>query len=174
MTAVDLDPRACYRAVAARDRSQIGRFYYIVLDRGPTGTVCQPGCRTRTPLPDKVRYVRTLEEALSTGATPCARCRPGQVSSWLRRDDPEGDLSREAMTRIRDGAMADIGVDVLAAELGTTVADLRRIVFARTGATPEQHELLRQAQIASGRDSAPGAAWPTLIARAWRQWRRRP
>lgn len=169
---MDLDPRECYRAVAARDRTQVGRFFYIVVDRGDTGTVCQPGCRTRTPLPSHVRYVRTLDEALASGAQPCSRCRPGQASAWLRRDDPEGDLSRAAMMRINDGALATPGINALADELGVTAADLRRIVFARTGATPEQHELLRQARAATGSATAPGASWPSLIADAFRSWRR--
>ena len=169
---MDLDPRECYRAVAARDRSQVGRFFYIVIDRGDTGTVCQPGCRTRTPLPTQIRYVRTLEDALAAGAQPCPRCRPGQPSAWLRRDDPEGDLSRTAMDRINDGALAQMSVEDLADGLGVTSADLRRIVFARTGATPEQHELLRQARAASGSATAPGSSWPQLVADAWRSWRR--
>lgn len=73
-TDVKLDPETAWRQLLARDRS--ADFFYGVTT---TGVFCRPGCVSRPPLRDNVRYFLTPAEALAAGFRPCRRCRPTAV-----------------------------------------------------------------------------------------------
>lgn len=62
-----------WSAVAARDVSHDGRFYYGVLT---TGVYCRPSCPARRPKRANVRFYATPEAAEAAGLRACRRCRP--------------------------------------------------------------------------------------------------
>jgi AraC family transcriptional regulator, regulatory protein of adaptative response / DNA-3-methyladenine glycosylase II len=152
-----LDPRECYRVVAAKDRSRSRDFVYAVRT---TGVVCKPGCRSRTPLPENVEYFHTLAEALESGFRPCKRCRPDAIPG-SRRDDPEAFLAHEAMTLIEQGVVDEVGVAGLAQRLSVSERHLSRIVMRHTGATPQQHAIMRRTTQA--RDLIGSTDWPVRV-----------
>ena len=62
-----------WRLVASRDKSARG-FVYAV---SGTGIYCLPGCPSRLPRRENVRFFATPSEAELAGFRPCKRCRPG-------------------------------------------------------------------------------------------------
>jgi len=64
---------AFWRAVAARDGAQAGRFVYGVRT---TGIYCRPGCPSRRPLRGNVRFFDDARAARAAGFRPCRRCDP--------------------------------------------------------------------------------------------------
>jgi AraC family transcriptional regulator, regulatory protein of adaptative response / DNA-3-methyladenine glycosylase II len=153
---MDLDPRECYRAVVAKDRSRSGDFVYAV---STTSTVCKPGCRSRAPLPEHVTYFADVQAALAAGYQPCKRCKPDAAP---RVDsDPDLALAGEAMRLLNDGVVDDIGVQGTAERLGVDEMQLNRAVARLTGATLTHHLLMRKA--ASAADGANAREWPRQV-----------
>jgi AraC family transcriptional regulator of adaptative response/methylated-DNA-[protein]-cysteine methyltransferase len=66
-----------WAAVARRDRSADGVFYYCVLT---TGIYCRPSCAARSAKRENVRFHSTCEAAERAGFRPCKRCRPNAAS----------------------------------------------------------------------------------------------
>src|SRR5580698_4191476 len=66
-----LDPEVAWKKLVARDRN--ARFVYGVTT---TGVFCRPGCASRRPLRENVRFFQTVVEAQAAGFRPCKRCRP--------------------------------------------------------------------------------------------------
>ncbi|MGB8028685.1 MAG: methylated-DNA--[protein]-cysteine S-methyltransferase [Terracidiphilus sp.] len=73
--AASLDPDAAWMQVAARDPS--ARFVYGVTT---TAVFCRPGCASRRPLRENVRFFSSVVEAQAAGFRPCRRCRP--TTAW--------------------------------------------------------------------------------------------
>ena len=69
------DPR--WNAVATRDRSADGTFFYSVRT---TGVYCRPSCAARRANPKNVQFHKTAGEAERAGFRPCKRCRPGLLT----------------------------------------------------------------------------------------------
>ena len=75
-------------AVAARDRSMDGVFYYAVLS---TGIYCRPSCPSKRPRRENVVFFRARDAAEHAGFRPCKRCKPEAASasrsewSWSRK-----------------------------------------------------------------------------------------
>src|SRR5687768_4416867 len=60
-------------AVAARDSRADGAFFYSV---STTGIYCRPGCPSRLPRREHVRFHATAKEAQAAGFRACKRCQP--------------------------------------------------------------------------------------------------
>ena len=98
-----LDPAAAWKQLVARDAN--ARFVYAVTT---TGVFCRPGCGSRRPLRENVRFFRSAANAQSAGFRPCQRCRPttawasplekirGHIESHLDRPVRLGELGRVA------------------------------------------------------------------------------
>jgi AraC family transcriptional regulator, regulatory protein of adaptative response / DNA-3-methyladenine glycosylase II len=156
---MDLDPRECYRAVVAKNRSRAGDFVYAV---STTSTVCKPGCRSRAPLPEHVTYFSDVQAAVTAGYKPCKRCKPDAAT---RVDsDPDLALAGEAMRLLNDGVVDDIGVPATAERLGVNEMQLNRAVTRLTGATMTHHVLMRKA--VSSADGANAREWPRQVVAA--------
>lgn len=67
------EPEEAWNAVRSRDDRYVGRFLYGVVT---TGIYCQPGCASRTPKRENVRFYTSAAEAEAAGLRPCRRCRP--------------------------------------------------------------------------------------------------
>ena len=70
-------------AVAARDRSMDGVFYYAVLS---TGIYCRPSCPSKRPRRENVVFFRARDAAERAGFRPCKRCKPEAAGA----SDPNG------------------------------------------------------------------------------------
>jgi AraC family transcriptional regulator of adaptative response/methylated-DNA-[protein]-cysteine methyltransferase len=71
----EADPR--WEALKKRDRAVEGQFVVAVVT---TGIYCRPGCPSRVPRRENVRFFATNEEAERAGFRPCKRCKPDGAS----------------------------------------------------------------------------------------------
>lgn len=68
-----IDEEAAWAAVTSRDLAYADRFVYAVVS---TGVYCRPGCASRRPRREHVRFFDGPAEAEAAGFRPCKRCRP--------------------------------------------------------------------------------------------------
>jgi AraC family transcriptional regulator of adaptative response / DNA-3-methyladenine glycosylase II len=129
---VDLDPNACFRAMASRDRRFEGRFLIAVKT---TRVYCRPGCPAPVPLRKNVTFYQCAAAAEEAGFRPCARCRPDaspDTSVWLGTSA----TVRRALRMIAEEGLGKEGVDALADRLGIGGRHLRRLFSRHVGASP--------------------------------------
>src|SRR3984957_13812858 len=69
ISASTLDPEVAWKQLVARDRN--ARFVYGVTT---TGVFCRPGCASRRPLRENVRFFRSVADAQAAGFRACKRC----------------------------------------------------------------------------------------------------
>jgi AraC family transcriptional regulator, regulatory protein of adaptative response / DNA-3-methyladenine glycosylase II len=131
---MDLDPQACYRAIATRDPRFDGRLFIGVTS---TGIYCRPICPARTPKPENCRFFATAAAAQEAGFRPCLRCRP-EISPELAAWHGSSNTVRRALALIAEGALdgEDDAVPVLAERLGVGERQLRRLFQRHLGASP--------------------------------------
>ncbi len=68
-----IDDDEAWAAVRSRDAAYAYRFIYAVAS---TGIYCRPGCASRLPRRENVRFFAGPAEAEAAGFRPCKRCRP--------------------------------------------------------------------------------------------------
>ena len=116
----------------ARDASVDGHFVYGVQS---TGIYCRPGCPSRRPTRNNVRFFTTCEEAEAAGFRACLRCEP-------TRQDPQKDPHAKAVTRaaqmLREQAGESISLDKLAQSVGLSRFALLRGFQRVLGVTPSE------------------------------------
>ena len=139
-----LDPEACYRAFASRDRRFEGRFVTAVVT---TGIYCRPGCPARLPRRRNMRFFLCAAAAEEAGFRPCLRCRPDGVPGSPAWAGTSATVNR-ALRLIDDGALDDVGVEQLAERLGVTDRHLRRLFAEHLGASPHAVARTRRAHFA--------------------------
>jgi AraC family transcriptional regulator of adaptative response / DNA-3-methyladenine glycosylase II len=132
MTAMDLDPRACYRAIATRDARFDGRLFVGVRT---TGVYCRPICPARTPKREHVMFFPTAAAAQDAGFRPCLRCRPEAAPDFAAWRGTSNTVSR-ALSLIELGGLDDADVETLAGRLGLGERQLRRLFRQHLGASP--------------------------------------
>lgn len=142
--ALPLDEEAAYRACSARDARWDGRFFLAVTS---TGIYCRPSCPARTPARANCRFFPSAAACVAAGFRACKRCRPDALPG-TPAEDAGSQLATRAMRRIRDGALDDGGVAGLARSLHVSERQLRRVVLAATGATPQQLASTRRCALA--------------------------
>jgi AraC family transcriptional regulator of adaptative response/methylated-DNA-[protein]-cysteine methyltransferase len=69
---------ARYDAIAARDTSEVGHWFYAVQT---TGVYCKPSCGARLPKRENVSFHESIVAAEQAGFRPCKRCRPDREVS---------------------------------------------------------------------------------------------
>jgi AraC family transcriptional regulator of adaptative response / DNA-3-methyladenine glycosylase II len=142
---VPLDPYACYRALSARDGRFDGLFFTAVKT---TGIYCRPVCAVKTPRRASCQFFATAAEAEGAGFRPCLRCRPELAPYAVQQG-----LAHAVWRRIVSGASGAVGsgddagsLERLAAEVGLSSRQLRRVLVAEFGVTPvelaQTHRLL--------------------------------
>jgi AraC family transcriptional regulator of adaptative response / DNA-3-methyladenine glycosylase II len=128
------DPDSCYRALAARDARFDGLFFTGVKS---TGIYCRPVCAVKTPRRSSCVFFATAAAAEAAGFRPCLRCRPELAPYALQQN-----LAHAVWQRIAAGALHedDDGeggmLERLAAEIGLSSRQVRRILLAHFGVTP--------------------------------------
>ncbi|MEO8937672.1 MAG: AlkA N-terminal domain-containing protein, partial [Burkholderiaceae bacterium] len=135
-----LDSDVCYRAIVARDTRFDGHFFTAVKT---TGIYCRPVCAARTPRRQSCDFYRTAAGAERAGFRPCLRCRPELAPG---RIDFNASLAEAIYAHLQAGALDEGSIETLAAEIGLSSRQVRRIVIDRFGVTPievaQTHRLL--------------------------------
>jgi AraC family transcriptional regulator of adaptative response/methylated-DNA-[protein]-cysteine methyltransferase len=121
----------CWAAVAARDAQADGRFLYAVTT---TGVYCRPGCASRLPRRENVRFFADAAAAEAAGFRPCKRCRPAEDSAAARHLAAIG----KACALLRDSETAP-SLDRLAAAAGMSRYHFHRVFKQVTGTTPRDY-----------------------------------
>lgn len=120
-------------AIVRRDRTADGAFVYSVRS---TGVFCRPGCSSRTPRPENVRFYANAQDAIRAGFRPCQRCKPDQSAN------PSTEAIASLCRAIENAVAAGDPVpqlETLAQQVGLSQFHLHRQFRAATGLTPRQY-----------------------------------
>lgn len=121
----------CNRARLARDARFDGLFFIAVKS---TGIYCRCVCPAPTAKRANIEFLPTAASAVAMGYRPCLRCRPELSPEAFARLG--GEPVRRALAAIAQGALQDGSVEALAAGVGMSDRQLRRLFLAQVGATP--------------------------------------
>ena len=106
-------------------------FFYAVIT---TGIYCRPGCPSRRPKRENVRFFRDLNEAESAGFRPCKRCHPQHKNA--------DDLILDRIARVCryiENSPDEPRLDELAAYAGISAYHLQRQFKSVTGLSPKAY-----------------------------------
>lgn len=120
-----------WTALVERRPETVAPFYYAVVT---TGVVCRPGCASRRPKRDNVRFFDTLAAAEAAGYRPCKRCRPDAVAPAEQQRQALVSLCRRLETEDPTPSLAE-----LAAEMGLSQWHFQRLFRRVLGVTPRQY-----------------------------------
>jgi AraC family transcriptional regulator, regulatory protein of adaptative response / methylated-DNA-[protein]-cysteine methyltransferase len=128
-----VDEENAWQRVIARDRSAVGAFVYAV---ETTGVYCRPGCASRRPARENVRFFTDWREAEAAGFRACLRCKPNKTDE-IR--DEIAEKVEKAAKRLREAEGERVALEVLA-----QAADLSRFALVRAfkkvlGVTPGEY-----------------------------------
>jgi len=126
------DARRLYKALAARDPRFDGVFFVGVTS---TGIYCRPICPAKEARREHLRFFAYAAAAERAGFRPCLRCRP-EVAPWTPAWNGTSATVTRALRLIGEGALDDGDVDALAARLGVTSRQVRRLFDEHVGAPP--------------------------------------
>jgi AraC family transcriptional regulator, regulatory protein of adaptative response / DNA-3-methyladenine glycosylase II len=129
---MELTSDTCYQALLAHDARFDGLFFVGVRT---TGIYCRTVCTAKMPRRENCTFHRSAAAAERAGYRPCLRCRP-ELAPGNALVDAVSRLAATAAGRIDDGALAEGGVEKLAAELGVSGRHLRRVVEREFGVSP--------------------------------------
>ena len=124
---------ARWEAVAHRDPRAEGAFVYAVVT---TGIYCRPGCPSRLPNRENVRFFDTWQMAEEAGFRPCKRCSP-QASG-------EDDASLRAVVqacRTIESSEVPPSLQELADAVGFSPYHFQRLFKKHVGVTPKQYAM---------------------------------
>lgn len=136
-TAFDTET-ARWAALAARDRTADGAFFYSVRT---TGVYCRPSCAARPARPENVAFHTTTQAAEAAGFRPCKRCKPDQPPLAERNA-----AAVAAACRAIEAAEEVPGLEALAMEAGMSPFHFHRVFKSVTGLTPKGYADARRAE----------------------------
>jgi AraC family transcriptional regulator, regulatory protein of adaptative response / methylated-DNA-[protein]-cysteine methyltransferase len=119
-------------AVAERDRTMDGVFFYAVMS---TGIYCRPSCPSKRPRRENVVFFRAREAAERAGFRPCKRCKPDSVG----QHDLNAQLVEKVCRYIDTHADDLVTLETLGRALGISPFYLQRTFKALTGITPRAY-----------------------------------
>jgi AraC family transcriptional regulator, regulatory protein of adaptative response / methylated-DNA-[protein]-cysteine methyltransferase len=128
-----LDEERCWRILTGAQDGAPADFLYGVLT---TGVFCRPGCKSRRPRRENVRFFRDAQEALRAGLRPCKRCKPTGTA-------PEAESAARiaAACRLIEEAEETPALGRLAEAAGLSPFHFHRLFKAATGLTPKAYAL---------------------------------
>lgn len=132
-----------------------GQFMYAVIT---TGIYCRPGCPSRRPNPDNVRFFDNAKQAEAAGFRPCKRCRPQDASSDQQSAERIARLCRYLETAAQEPTLAE-----LAAYAGISAYHLQRLFKSATGLSPKAYAKAWRRQQTSRQLSARKRNTPMTI-----------
>ncbi len=117
------------------------QFIYAVIT---TGVYCRPGCPSRQPKPDNVRFFDNALQAEAAGFRPCKRCRPQDT-----RSDQQNAERITRLCRYIEAAEQEPTLAELANYAGISAYHLQRLFKSTTGLSPKAYaKAYRQQQSA--------------------------
>ncbi|MEB0010714.1 AlkA N-terminal domain-containing protein [Glaciimonas sp. Gout2] len=141
-----LNDESCYRALAAKDSRFDGVFFVGV---STTGIYCRPICTAKTPRPSSCTFYTGAAAAEAAGFRPCLRCRPELAPYALQQNlayavwqrITAGALNRNSDNRSITNSTEDKNteggrLEQLAAEVGLSSRQLRRVLLQHFGVSP--------------------------------------
>lgn len=129
---MELPDDLLYEAITNSDRRFDGRFFTGVTS---TGVYCRPICPVRKPKRENMRFYGSAAAAEDAGFRPCRRCHPEQSAGTPAWIESSVVVSR-ALQLVSRGALDHYSPDELAAEVGVSERQLRRLFLEHLGATP--------------------------------------
>ncbi len=129
---------ARWRAVARRDKSADGAFFYSVRT---TGIYCRPSCPAKLAHRGNVVFHATPADAERAGFRPCKRCRP--TGDSVNRKHAEI-VSRACGLIVN--AQTPPSLDALADAVGMSAWHFHRIFKSQTGVTPKAYAAAHRIQ----------------------------
>jgi AraC family transcriptional regulator, regulatory protein of adaptative response / methylated-DNA-[protein]-cysteine methyltransferase len=137
-----IDPESAWQQIVARDRN--ASFVYGVTT---TGVFCKPGCSSRRPLRDHVRFFQTVDEAQAAGFRSCKKCRPGAARGTIASSSSLEKI-RGYIERHHD---RPIHLEELGRIAGLSPFTVQRLFKREMGVSPLQYQrALRAGQFRSG------------------------
>ena len=135
--ALTLDFDAAWNQLVARDSN--ARFVYGVTT---TGVFCRPGCASRMPLRQNVRFFSSVVEAQSAGFRPCKRCSPASTA-------PGGTLDK-IRAHIEKNLDRSVQLKELGLIAGLSPFTVQRLFKREMGVSPLQYQrAMRAGQLRS-------------------------
>ena len=131
---MQLDQESCYQALVSRDARFDGLMFVGV---SSTGIYCRLICNSRRPLRRNCSFYPNAAAAEQAGYRPCLRCRP-ELAPGNALVDSHNRLAVALGRRIEDGALNEISVPELAAEMGISDRHLRRVIQDEFGVSPNK------------------------------------
>jgi AraC family transcriptional regulator, regulatory protein of adaptative response / methylated-DNA-[protein]-cysteine methyltransferase len=113
------------------DTSADGQFVYAVIT---TGIYCRPGCPSRRPNPDNVRFFSNHTQAEAAGFRACKRCHPQHLNRDALQTQRITNLCRFIENAGHEPSLAE-----LAEYSGISSYHLQRLFKAVTGLTPKAY-----------------------------------
>jgi AraC family transcriptional regulator of adaptative response/methylated-DNA-[protein]-cysteine methyltransferase len=110
------------------DTTEAGNFVYGVVT---TGIYCRPGCPSRLPRPENIRFFASSEEAKRAGFRPCLRCQPDGPSLEKRQTEA---VSKACA--LIEAAEEKPDFDAVAKAAGMSRHHFHRVFKQTTGVTP--------------------------------------
>jgi len=133
-----LDDEARWQAVRERDVDASGVFVYAV---ATTGIYCRPGCASRRPKRENVRFFDDWRAAEAAGFRPCKRCQPRDENPTSPYLQAIIDACRRVAESEREPTLAE-----LAAGAGLSASQFARVFKAQMGVTPKQYAMSHRAE----------------------------
>jgi AraC family transcriptional regulator of adaptative response / DNA-3-methyladenine glycosylase II len=127
-----LNPEHCYQAVLTRDARFDGRFFVAVRT---TRIYCRPICRVKTPMRKNCEFFSYAAAAETAGYRPCKRCRP-ELAPGSSLMEISSQQARNAAYYIGQDFLSEHSLAELAAKLGITDRQLRRVFHDEFGVSP--------------------------------------
>src|SRR2546425_12466671 len=131
LTSPPLNPRHCWRAVAARDTSADANCLSAVPD---TGIYCRPSSPSGRPQRPQVQFFAVPETAERNGFRPCRRCRPRNAAR-----SPQAELVGRLCRYIEAHLDGALPLESLAAQAGLSPHHLQRTFRRVMGISPRQY-----------------------------------
>lgn len=142
---------ARWEAVVERNPQLGDSYLYGVVT---TGVYCRPGCPSRLPNRENIRFFDTAQEAEEAGYRPCKRCRPSQPNNQA----PHYQAIIAACQIIEDSVEPPPLAD-LAAAAGLSPSHFHRVFKRIVGVTPKQYAI--QTRVNRVRASLPESSTVT-------------
>jgi AraC family transcriptional regulator of adaptative response / DNA-3-methyladenine glycosylase II len=127
-----LNPEQCYEAVLTRDTRFDGRFFVAVKT---TRIYCRPICRVKTPMRKNCEFFSYAAAAEVAGYRPCKRCRP-ELAPGHSLMEISSQHARNAAYYIGEDFLSEHSLADLAAKLGLTDRQVRRVFHEEFGVSP--------------------------------------
>ena len=127
------DRITCHRAIESRDARFDGHLFIGVTS---TGIYCRPICPARTPRVENCRFYPSAAAAQQDGFRPCLRCRPESAPGGGTWRGSSETVSRALALLAESGPYDEPALGTIAARLGVSMRQLRRLFQQHLGASP--------------------------------------